>query len=202
VHTQDAVHLLACELRPVDRIDRLHDHGYARKAAVHVGAGQELFTALDLALPVLDGLGAQHQVREVQVPRMRRRVRALGHVAQVAQVALVDDLPVRFLGDAVHLAVLGLVDEVEQVREALAQADAAAAAVADVEDTLHLLHRRGLVVELGVLPVQRVPGRGFEVAFAHGGSVRVRRNENKGQRAPCSVADRAVQSTRASSAFW
>jgi heptaprenylglyceryl phosphate synthase len=38
----------------------------------------------------------------------------------------------------VHLAVGGGVDQVEQVREALAQADAAAAAVADVEHALHL----------------------------------------------------------------
>ena len=52
----------------------------------------------------LDRLGAQHQVREVDVPRMRRHVRALGHVAHVAQVALVDDLPVVLLGDAVDLA--------------------------------------------------------------------------------------------------
>ena len=67
-------------------------------------------------------LRAQHQVREVDVPRMRRNVRALRHVAEVAQVALVDDLPVVGLGDAVDLHRLALVDEVEQRRERAAQA--------------------------------------------------------------------------------
>ena len=157
-------------------------------------AGEELLAALDLALLELDRLGAQHQVREVQVPGVRRRVRTLGHVAQVAQVALVDHLPVVVLLDAVHLAVVGGIDQVEQVREALAQAHAAAAAVADVEHPLHLLEGRGLVVEVGAFPVDRVPGRGFEVAFAHGvvplrcaGSGNAVRRTNKGHEAPCSA---------------
>ena len=99
---------------------------------------------------------------------MRRHVGALRHVADVAQVALVDHLPVVGLRHAVHLHRLALVDEVEQRRERVAQADAAAAAVADVEDALGLLEERRLVVVLGAAPVDRVARRGLQVAFAGG----------------------------------
>ena len=113
-------------------------------------------------------LGPQHQVREVHVPRMRRNVRTLGHVADVAQIALVDDLAEVGLGDAVDLARLALVDQVEQRRKRIAQADAAPASVADVEDALQLRVGRRLVVELRIAPVDRMAGRCFEAAFAHG----------------------------------
>ncbi len=170
VHAQGLVHQLARGLRAVDRIDRLHHHRDAGKAAMHVGRGEELLARLHFTLAVLDRLGAQHQVREVEVPLVRRRVRTLGHVAQVAQITLVDDAPVRALRDAMHFAVVGLVDQIEQGRKALAQAHAAAAAMADVEHPLHLGKRLGLVVEVGVAPVDGMAGRGFEVAFTHGGS--------------------------------
>jgi hypothetical protein len=52
----------------VHRVDRLHHDRDAGKLAVHVGAGQKLLAPLHAALLELDGLGAQHQVREVQVP--------------------------------------------------------------------------------------------------------------------------------------
>jgi hypothetical protein len=85
-------------------------------------------------VPGLDGLGAQHQVREVDVPLVRRHVRALRPVAHVAQVAVVHHLRILALVDAGKLAVAGGVDEVEQRREGLAQAESAPAPVADVED--------------------------------------------------------------------
>ncbi len=157
---------LSHRARPVRRVDRLHDDRDAGELAVHVGRGEQLRARLDLALAVADRLGAQHDVREVDVPRVRRNVRALGHVAEVAQIALVDDLRVVLLVDAVHLAVGGRVDEVEQRRERLAQAHATPAAVADVEHALHLGERARLVAVLGALPVDRVPGRRLEVAFA------------------------------------
>ena len=82
----------------------------------------------------LERLGAQHQVRKVDVPRMRRHVRTLRHVAHVAQVAVVDDVPVDLLVDAVDFAGRRFIDGIEQRRERVAQTEAAAAAVADVED--------------------------------------------------------------------
>ena len=122
----------------------------------------------DLGLPVaeVDGLRAEHQMREIDVPRMRRNVRALRHVADVAEVALVDDLRVVVLRDAVDFQRRRRVDEIEQRRERLAQAHAPAAAVADVEDALHLLLERLRVVERRVAPRDGMPCRCLEVAFA------------------------------------
>ncbi len=117
-------------------------------------------------LAVLGGLGPQHQVREVDIPRVRRHVRTLGHVAHVAQVTVVDDLPVDLLVDAVQLQGGRLVDGIKQGGEGVAQAEAAAAAVADVENPLQLLVERGLVVEFGVTPIERMARGGFEAPFA------------------------------------
>ena len=168
VDTELAVHHLAHGLRLVHRIDHIDDDRDASKLAVHIGAGQELLFRGDMPVLVLDGLGAQHEVRKVHLPRVRWRVRALGHVAQVAQITLVDDAPVGFLPDAVHFTVGGGVHQVEERGEALAQAHAAPAAVADVEHTFHLRQRLALVVEVGILPIDRVAGGGFEIAFTHG----------------------------------
>jgi hypothetical protein len=40
--------------------------------------------------------------------------------------------------------------------------------MADVIDTLELLEELVFVVEVRTLPVDVVPGRGFEAAFSHG----------------------------------
>ncbi|MCY1535697.1 hypothetical protein D9M68_711120 [compost metagenome] len=176
VHPGHAFHDAAHGLGLVHRVGHLHHDGNARELAVHVGGGQETLGQLDLTLLELDGLGAQHGVRKVQVPFVRRRVRALGHVAEVAHVALVDHLPVVGLGDAVHLLGRTLVDQIEQGGKGAAQTHAAPATVADVEDAFQLDEALLLVVEVGVLPVQRVPGGRLQVAFgghARSSSVRV-----------------------------
>src|SRR5437868_10796314 len=98
---------------------------------------------------------------------MRRNVGTLRHVAEVAEIALVDDLPVVRLRYAVDLHRLRVVDEVEQRGKGGAQADAAAAAVADVEDALELSLRLELIPELGRLPAERVARRRLERAFSH-----------------------------------
>lgn len=157
----------------------------ARLVAVHVAGGeqrdlasrpgrrfggrfvrQHLVAQLRVAGAEMDGLGAQHQVREIEVPLMRRHVGALRHVAEVAEVAVLDDLPVVFLLDAVDFHRFRVIDKVEQRGEGLAEADAAAAAVADVEDALHLVVERRFVVKGGVLPVERMAGGRLEIAFA------------------------------------
>ena len=79
---------------------------------------------------------------------------------------MVDDLREVLLVDAVELAGLRLVDQIEQRREGVAQIEAAAAAVADVEDPLELLLERGVVVELRVLPAERVARGRLETALA------------------------------------
>jgi hypothetical protein len=78
----------------------------------------------------------QHQVRKVHVPRVRRHIGALGHVAKVAEITLVYDLPVVLALDPVELARLAFIDEIEQRGKGGAQTYAAATTVADVEDAM------------------------------------------------------------------
>src|SRR5690606_26302240 len=87
---------------------------------------------------------------------------------QVAQVALDHHLDVIPLGDPVHLQGVGFVHQVEQGGKGVAQAHAAAAAVADVKDTLQLPVEGLLVVEVRTAPVDGVAGGGVETAFSHG----------------------------------
>src|SRR5204863_9611137 len=61
----------------------------------------------------------------------------------------------------------GSVHQVEQGRKGGAQVHAPPAAVADVEDAPELLLELRLVVELGVLPVERMPRRRLERTLAH-----------------------------------
>src|SRR5690606_3997294 len=93
-------------------------------------------------------------------------VRALGLVAEVAQVALFDHLAVILLVDTVQFHGRAVVDEVEQGGEGLAQAHAAAATVAKVEYPLQFLLQRGLVPEVGAFPVDRMARRGLQAALA------------------------------------
>jgi hypothetical protein len=51
---------------------------------------------------------------EVKVPWVGRHVRTLGKVTDVAQVALVDNLPVILLVDTIDFAAFAFVNEVEQ----------------------------------------------------------------------------------------
>ena len=71
----------------------------------------------------------------------------------------------------VEFAGLAFVDQIEQGRKRTAQTDAATATVADVEYTMQFRIELVLIVEVGRLPVDRMPGRCFQTAFAycHGG---------------------------------
>ena len=123
---------------------------------MHIGRGQQFLAQANRALAELDGLGAQHGVREIQIEVMRRHIRTLGHVAQVAEVALIDYAGVVFLVHAIDLAGLALVHQVKQCGKRAAQADAAATTVANVEDARHLVNGQILVVI-----VRRLPGYGM-----------------------------------------
>src|SRR6185503_12480541 len=80
--------------------------------------------------------------------------------------ALVDDVPELLPRNAVELARRPLVDQVEERRERVAQAHAAAATVADVEDAPHLGDDLRLLPILRALPLDRMPRRRFQAAFA------------------------------------
>ena len=99
---------------------------------------------------------AQHEVRKIDVPLVRRRVGAHGHEAHVAERAGVHDRLEAGGIDRIQLARFGFVNQVEQAREGIAEAEAAPAAVADVEDAARLLLQRCAVVEFGVSPVYRM----------------------------------------------
>ena len=92
----------------------------------------------------------QHEMGKVDVPLVRRRVRAHGHEAHVAERAGVHDrLEARGV-DRIQLARFGFVNQVEQARKGVAEAEAAPAAVADVEDAARFPLQRLAVVEIGV----------------------------------------------------
>src|SRR5437773_12416726 len=97
---------------------------------------------------------------------MRREIWTLGHVADVAQIALVDNLRVVGLGDTIDLAGLALVDQIEQRREGIAETYASPASVTNVEDAFELALDRRPIVEFRIAPVDRVACRRLETAFA------------------------------------
>src|SRR3954470_17458040 len=108
------------------------------------------------ALAMLYVLGAQHQVREIDVPGMRRNVGTLRHETHVTQVTVIDDVPVDLLVDTIEFECRRRIDGVEQGRERIAQAEAAATAVTDVEDALEFFLERSLIDEFSAAPVERM----------------------------------------------
>ena len=103
VDAERGLQQLAARLGAVHRVDDLGNHGNAGDAAEPARVRQQFVAERVLALAMLHVLGAQHQVREVDVPGMRRHVRTLRHEAHVTQVTVIDDLPVDLLVDAVEL---------------------------------------------------------------------------------------------------
>jgi hypothetical protein len=89
---------------------------------------------------------------------MGRHIGALREVADIAEIALIDHLPIVFLVYSIDLACAPLVDEVKERRKRSTQANAAPASVADVKDPLHFIKAGLLVIKRWVLPVQWVPG--------------------------------------------
>jgi hypothetical protein len=87
---------------------------------------------------------------------------------------VIDDVPEDFLVDSVHLTGRGLIDRIEQRRKRVAQAEATATAVADVEHALEFLLERGFVIERRIAPIDGMAGGGFEAALASGGVLRTR----------------------------
>jgi hypothetical protein len=97
---------------------------------------------------------------------MRRDVGTLGHVAHVAQIAVIDYLPIVLLVHGIEVAGLRLVDQIEQRRKGVAEIEAASAAVADLEHPFELLIERLGIVELWFLPGEGMPRRRLEAPLA------------------------------------
>jgi hypothetical protein len=153
----------------VHRIDGLHHDGNARELAMHIRRGQQPFAKADFTFFEFDGLGPQHGVRKVQIELVRRHVGAFREVTQVAQITLVHHFPVILFVDAINLHGFALVDQVKQRGERPAQADAATATVADVEDPFQFMEGFVFVIVVRTFPVDGMACGSRQVAFAcHG----------------------------------
>jgi hypothetical protein len=79
---------------------------------------------------------------------------------------VLDDLPVSFLRHVVDFAARRRIDGIEQRRKGVTEAEATAAAVADIEDAGELAIERCGVRELRRAPIEGMAGRRLEAAFA------------------------------------
>ena len=122
-----------------------------RQSPVAVRLRQLARREIGLAGLRFGGAVAQHQMREIEIERMRRHIGALGHEAHVAERAGFDDLREIAPTSRRRLRPSGVVvDQIEQAREGIAQIEAAPAAMADVEDAPHLGIELRHVVEIGI----------------------------------------------------
>src|SRR6185437_3659481 len=184
--------------RPVG--ERRHRAG---ELAVAVGLDELPLRPGQLALAEIGGAIAQHQMRKIDIPLMRRDIGAFGHEAHVAERAGFDHLAVIGGSDAVDLARLRIVDEIEEPRKAVAEIEAAPAGVADVEDAMHLRVDLGAVVEIRILPVDPVSRGRLEAAFPHRSSPLLRKREGAQCCAPPRTSCRlGGDQPSVSSAFW
>src|SRR5437879_158307 len=138
-------------------VDHLRDDRARGEPAYGLGGGKQTVSQPSLALPELHRLGAQHDMRKIDVPRVRRYVRAFRHVAHVAEIALVHDLPELRVLHTVDFQRRARVDEVEERPKRREQLDAAPASVADAEYALELREHCRLVIEIQQPPRKRLP---------------------------------------------
>ena len=140
--------------------------------------------AVRVTLQVLHVLGAQHEMRKVDVPRMRGNIRALRHEAHVAEVTVIDDVPVDLLVDTVELERFTRIDRIEESGKRIAERETAPAAVTDIEDALEFFLERSFVNEAGTPPIQRKARGRLQAALAYAGLRGAHRHSFKSCRGP------------------
>ena len=99
---------------------------------------------------------------------MRWYVRALGHVTQIAQIAVCYYFLIVGFVDAIDFRGAGLVNQVKKGRKCLAQADAPPTAMANIENPFEFLIKLLLVETRRVLPINGVTGRRVKAALSRG----------------------------------
>ena len=104
---------------------------------------------------------------KINVPLMRRNVRAFCHVTKIAEVAMIDYFPVVRFRHPIDFQRRGFVDQFEKSRKSLTQANAAAAAMTDVVDPSQFGQKFFLIDKFRVLPVDRMSGWGPDTALAN-----------------------------------
>src|SRR5210317_1049922 len=147
-------------------VNRLIDYRNARDFTGHIGAAYQFVTGFTFTFFELYCFGAQHEMRKIDVPFVWRDVGALDLVAQITQIAFVNDLPIVPFRYAIDLESFGFIDQVKQGRECVAKGHTTPATVAYVINPLQLFEQTGLVIKLRVLPIQRMTGWRFKAAFS------------------------------------
>ena len=69
--------------------------------------------------------------------------------------------------NAINFHRVGFIDQIEKRRKCVAEANAAATAMADVKNALELVVQRLFIPETVALPVQRMPGGSVDDALSH-----------------------------------
>jgi hypothetical protein len=116
------------------------------------------------SLSEFDRAVAQHQMGKVEIVLVRRHVRAFGHIAHVAECAGIGDDVVIGRGHAIDLPGRRIIDQIEQPGKRGTEVEAPPAALTDVKDPLHLCFGFRPIGKIGILPRDRLPGRGLQGA--------------------------------------
>ena len=110
----------------------------------------------------------QHEMREIEVEFVRRHVGARHHEAHVAERAGVHDRLEVLRVHGVEFHRFRLVDQVEEPREGIAEFEAAAAAMTDVEDAAQFFVKLLEIIEVGIAPIDGMTDRSVQAAFGLG----------------------------------
>src|SRR3546814_8901157 len=91
---------------------------------------------------MLDGTVTQHQMGEIQIPFMGRHIGALHHEAHVTEGACIHDFLEILAIEMLHILMLAFIDHIEKRGETVAQIEATAAAMTNIENPAQLCVQR------------------------------------------------------------
>ena len=166
MHTQCVLKYCPTGFASINGIDHFGNHGYAGKLTDSIRRRQNSISLRSTLILKSSCLGPQHQMWKIDVPFMRWYIRALRHVAHVAQITVIDDLPINGLGHRVDFHALGFIDGIEQRRKRVTKIETTTTSVADIENAFHLRQQRRFVVEILRLPVDWMTSGRFETTLA------------------------------------
>ena len=166
MHAQSVLEQAATKLALVGGVHDLSDDRDAGEFADPICLAQNLVSNRDAFTFETCGFRAQHQMRKIDIPLVWRHIWAFRHVAHVAQVAMINDVPIDRLRNCVQFHALRLVNRIEQCWKRIAQVEAAATAVTNIEHALEFIEEFGLVVKLVALPVERMASGSLKTPLA------------------------------------
>jgi hypothetical protein len=104
---------------------------------------------------------------KIKIKLVRRHVWTFCHEAHVAQCAGINDALEGVTRHAIDFAGLGLVDQIEELGKAVAEVEAASAAVTDVKDAPQFLIEFLAIKKIRIVPRQGMARRCAKTAFSH-----------------------------------